>query len=56
MVLTLTPAGTPLYAAPEIIAGSKHYTNKVDIWSLGLVIYEMLTGRIAFNAKSFPHL
>ena len=55
-LLTLTPAGTPLFAAPEIIAAKRHYDNKVDIWSLGLVLYEMLTGRVAFNAKTFAHL
>ena len=47
---------TSLFAAPEIIAAKPHYDNKVDIWSLGLILYEMLSGRVAFNAKSFPHL
>ena len=31
LILTMTPAGTPLFAAPEIIAAKPHYDNKVDI-------------------------
>ena len=34
--------GTPEYMAPEVIKGS--YTVSVDIYSLGLVLYELLTG------------
>ena len=56
LILAITPAGTSLFAAPEIQASNPHYDNKVDIRSLRLVLYEMLTGRTVFNAKSFPHL
>jgi len=38
-----TVIGTPLNMAPEIIRGNK-YNNKVDIWSLGIVFYQMLFG------------
>jgi serine/threonine protein kinase len=34
-------AGTPYYMAPEILQG-KQYSEKVDIWSLGVVFYTML--------------
>lgn len=37
----LTVIGNPLYRAPEIL--KQHYDYKVDIWSLGCVIYEMCT-------------
>ena len=32
------------YRAPEILLGSEHYNNSADLWSLGVVIYEMYHG------------
>jgi serine/threonine protein kinase len=41
----LTPrVTTALYKAPECYLGEKYYTEKVDLWATGLIIYELLTG------------
>src|SRR5712664_2773155 len=48
-------AGTPAYMAPEQLEG-KEVTSKSDLYSLGLVLYEILTGKRAFNATTLPEL
>ncbi|MEP7340093.1 MAG: serine/threonine-protein kinase, partial [Acidobacteriota bacterium] len=48
-------AGTPAYMAPEQIAG-KEVTIKSDIYALGLVIYEIFTGKRVFDATSMDEL
>ncbi len=48
-------AGTPAYMAPEQLAG-KEVTIKSDIYSLGLIFYEIITGKRAFDATTLPEL
>ncbi|MGH9929887.1 MAG: serine/threonine-protein kinase [Pyrinomonadaceae bacterium] len=48
-------AGTPAYMSPEQLAG-KELTTKSDIYSLGLVLYEVFTGKKAFDAPTLGQL
>src|SRR5215468_2645314 len=47
--------GTPAYMAPEQLAG-KEVTTKSDIYSLGLVLYEIFTGKRAFQAETLAEI
>ena len=50
-----TQIGTLQYMAPEIIKGEK-YNKKVDIWSLGCIIYELCSMNFCFKGKSILDL
>jgi len=53
--MLVTQTGTPYYASPEVWQ-DKPYDHKSDIWSLGCVLYEMLTLLPPFRATSMQAL
>jgi len=48
--------GTPLYMSPEQLRQSREVDARADLWSLGVMLYELLTGRLPFPADSLPAL
>ena len=50
-----TFVGTPYFLSPEII-NNQPYDNKSDIWALGVLLYELMTFQMPFNAVSLPML
>lgn len=47
--------GTPLYIAPEILQ-HRNYSHKVDVWSFGIILFELATGKTPFHAITIQQL
>tara|TARA_B110000261_G_C13080229_1_gene355655 strand:+ start:1258 stop:2493 length:1236 start_codon:yes stop_codon:yes gene_type:complete len=54
-LLIQTICGSPLYMAPEIMKNQK-YDYKSDLWSVGIIFYEMLVGSTPFKSKNIYEL
>ncbi len=51
----LSCLGTPLYTAPEVLA-RQEFSNSCDVWSMGVVFYEMLHGRAPWTGSDIENL
>ncbi|KAJ0056242.1 hypothetical protein NL108_004523, partial [Boleophthalmus pectinirostris] len=47
--------GSPLYMAPEMVC-RRQYDSRVDLWSVGVILYEALFGRAPFASRSYAEL
>jgi serine/threonine-protein kinase len=56
MTKTTTIMGSPLYMSPEQMASSRDVDPRTDIWALGAILFELLTGRVPFQADTITQL
>ena len=54
--LTKTPVGSPLYASPECLSGQPYDARKSDIWSCGVIMYVLLSGKMPWSGKTQSHI
>jgi len=56
LTMTGTVLGTPFYMAPEQAKGSKSLDQRVDIYAMGVILYEALTGRRPFEGETYNEI
>jgi serine/threonine protein kinase len=56
MTKTSAFLGSPLYMSPEQMESSKGVDARTDVWSLGIIVFELLTGRPAFDADTMTEV
>jgi serine/threonine protein kinase len=48
------PSGHPLYMSPEQLTSARNVDERSDVWALGVILCELLTGTTPFTGDSFP--
>lgn len=56
MTKTQAVMGSPLYMSPEQMVSARDVDARTDIWALGTILYELLTGKVPFEANTITQL
>jgi serine/threonine-protein kinase len=58
MGLTKTTAvmGSPMYMSPEQMEASRNVDARTDIWALGVILFELVTGKVPFDGETVPEV
>ncbi len=53
---TTAVMGSPLYMSPEQMTSSRDVDHRADIWSLGIILFELMTGNVPFSGEMFSEI
>jgi serine/threonine-protein kinase len=56
MTATSAVMGSPLYMSPEQMLSAKSASAQSDIWALGVILYELLTGKVPFDGEAITEV
>jgi serine/threonine-protein kinase len=56
MTKTQSLMGSPLYMAPEQMRSMRQVDGRTDIWALGIIVHQLLSGEVPFQADTLPEL
>jgi serine/threonine-protein kinase len=56
ITVTAAMVGSPAYMAPEQLRDARNVDGRADIWGIGVVLYELVTGTLPFNASNVADL
>jgi serine/threonine protein kinase len=54
--LLQTSCGSPHYASPEVVMGNKYDGSAADVWSCGVILFALLTGKLPFDDDNIRRL
>jgi eukaryotic-like serine/threonine-protein kinase len=56
MTKTAAVMGSPLYMSPEQMSSTRDVDARTDIWAIGVILYEIISGHVPFEAETMPQL